>query len=373
GYSSPKYISFMNLMKSNFKNIEIETYERWDYPRSKYNIPNFHFKRNILSGWLEKIKPDENKFWIRLLRKFSLVISEILMILKIIQEAKDQNILLVTTFENPLFGLIKSRNVCILQNYSEIWGEDHLNLSGKIQALLFSSLLDKYRGNVKLCVSPQHDRLLIAEKTYPNAKQYLVLNCPPIDTSETRNKDFNEIKILYQGVIGNTNYPLQLINTLAELSNHYEVHFAGKVDDNFKEFFNKSVKESSIIEHGYLNQFQLSELRLKCNVGIVYWDDSNLNTKFCAPNKLFEYISSGYFVISSVNHSLNDFYNRFQYGVNIDAEKVDVVNVLSNIDIETMNRVSKRNVGLFTESLNFESQNEKLISDLSKFINSESH
>ncbi|MPW36246.1 hypothetical protein [Vibrio sp. B1Z05] len=371
GYSSPKYISFINLVNKKFDSVDIETYERWDYPRPIYDIPGFSFKRNVLSGWLECIKPKKNRVWFRLLRNISLFISEFKMIINIISQAKNNRLIIVTTFENPLFGLINSENVLILQNYSEIWTEDHLNFISKSQAMLLSPLLKKYRNNVNLCVSPQYDRLLLARDIYRNAKHYLVLNCPPFESVSSTGKNFDQIRVLYQGVIGKTNYPYELMSLLLQLSEIYEVHFAGKVQNVFEKEFNQLVKDSSIVDHGYLNQFQLAELRSKCNVGIVFWDESNLNTKYCAPNKLFEYMSCGYFVISSKNHSLNKFYENYNYGLNIDVHSENLNNAVSELDIKEMIRISNNNMEHCKKLLNFESQNEELMQELSYFIDIE--
>jgi len=374
GYSSPKYLSFIKLAQKKIENVEIETYERWDHLRPKYLIPDLvNVKRNILSGWLQKIKPKNNNLLIKVIRRLSLIVSEMNMIRGIIKKSKNEKLIVVTTFENPLFGLFESRsNIGILQNYSEIWGEDSANPFDKLQNFFSKGLINKYRDSVKWCVSPQQDRLRLATQLYPNAKQYLVLNCPSLN-DKVVDKNFDEIKVLYQGAIGETNYPIELMHDLAKLSEYYEVHFAGKVADKYKIVFDEIVNKSSIIVHGYLNQFDLNTLRNECNVGLVYWDESNLNTKYCAPNKLFEFISCGYFVISSKNHSLNQFYSDYQFGLNIDVGSTDIIEEIKNTNIVDFERVSNSNKKHYIESLNFEFQNKLLIQELLNFIRVDKH
>ncbi|HCG8449653.1 TPA: hypothetical protein NJ582_003370 [Vibrio parahaemolyticus] len=366
GYSSPKYLAFLKLLQKEHSDINIETYERWDFSRKYYNIQGVNISRNVMSNWISKIGFKKNTIFVKLIRRFSLLFSELNLVLKVNKLSKRNRIILVTTFDSPFWGWLVKENITIVQNYSEVWQDDHKNPLSFLTEKLFSKLISKYRSRVDICISPQEDRLKIAEGIYPYAEHFLVLNCPlKLENTPSITKGDN-IKILYQGVVGKHNYPIQLLNMLIHFSEKYEVHFAGRVDNSYIELLEEAKSRDNFFYHGYLNQDQLSELREKCNVGIVFWDESNLNTKYCAPNKLFEYIANGYYVISCENHSLNNFNALYKYGEHLPVNKYNYF--LNSLNPQEFFDVRKKNLDLHFKELNFDVQNEKLMDRLKKHI-----
>ena len=366
GYSSPKYLAFLKLLKKEHPTINIETHERWDFSRKYYDIQGLDISRNIMSNWISKIGFKKNTILVKLIRRFSLIFSELSLVLKVNQLSKRNRIILVTTFDSPFWGWLVKENITIVQNYSEVWQDDHKNSLSFLSDKLFSKLINKYRNRVDICIAPQEDRLKIAKGIYPYAEHFLVLNCPPkLEPSPSITKDDN-VKILYQGVVGKHNYPVQLLKMLIHFSEKYEVHFAGRVDDSYIELLEEAKSRDNFFYHGYLNQEQLSELREKCNVGIVFWDESNLNTKYCAPNKLFEYISNGYYILSCENHSLNNFNSLYKYGEHLPIKNYNCF--LSSLNSQNFFDVRKNNLALHFKELNFAVQNEKLMERLKKHI-----
>lgn len=367
GYSSPKYIAFLKLLKLEHPDISISTYERWDFSRKYYDIQDLDVSRNIMAKWMSKVNIRKNTIFVKLARKVSLIFSEFNLVLKVNRLSNRGGIILVTTFDSPFWGLFARRNVTIIQNYSEIWQDDHKNPLSFLTEKLFSKLITKYRNRVDICISPQEDRLKIAQGIYPYAEHFLVLNCPlKLDYTPKIAKE-DDVRVFYQGVIGKSNYPIQLLKMLIKLSEKYEVHFAGKVESSYVELLEEAKNKNKFFFHGYLNQEQLSELRKKCNVGVVFWDESNLNTKYCAPNKLFEYISEGYYVVSCENHSLNNFHSLYRYGEHLPINGYD--KFLSSLNAQYFYDVRKRNLALHFKELNFYHQNEKVMESLRKYIN----
>jgi hypothetical protein len=88
----------------------------------------------------------------------------------------------------------------------------------------------------------------------------------------------------------------------------------------------------------------------------VSWSNNTLNTKYCAPNKLYEYIASGMLVICFNNYSLEKLNEKYNFA-KIEVEPSALIDYLLTIDQDTMKNMSNNNYTLFKTELNYEYQN----------------
>ena len=144
-----------------------------------------------------------------------------------------------------------------------------------------------------------------------------------------------------------------------------EFHFAGLVNQNYVERVQQLTKKGKLINHGYLNWKELNELREKCNIGLVSWSNNTLNTKYCAPNKLYEYIASGMCVICFDNYSLNELSKQYDFGASFEAPE-ELAQYVHALSIDEVNEKGKMNYELFLSELNYEFQTKTLFFDLNE-------
>jgi hypothetical protein len=356
GYGSPKYIYFLESMHLQKIYISIQSIEPFEIIRPYYEIHS-GFDRKIIGKYLLLFLIDKCGF-IKSYKLTKFVIKPIRAVLTGLQITKFAilsyltPVFLVTTYESFLFGLF-SRETVILQNYSEIWDE----IDNKKNRYLLSNILHKrYCRTVDYIIAPQEDRIRLASQRYPNAEPFLVQNCPRLTDFRSPTLDLTKLRILYQGRIGVHSFGEKILQLARYLPNTIEFHFAGIVEENLKAEFIELVEDGKIQNHGYLNWSDLANLRNKCNIGLVSWSNNTLNTKYCAPNKLYEYIASGMLVICFNNYSLEKLNEKYNFA-KIEVEPSALIDYLLTIDQDTMKNMSNNNYTLFKTELNYEYQN----------------
>lgn len=97
--------------------------------------------------------------------------------------------------------------------------------------------------------------------------------------------------VIYQGILQNEEYVAEIAKALADLDGRYPLVLMG-IDRNgmaprIKQIFGDTLYYESIPAPRHL------EVTSRAHIGVVFYDGSNLNKAFCAPNKIYEYSSFG--------------------------------------------------------------------------------
>lgn len=359
GYGSPKYVYFLKALESRgYRTHTIEPFEsiRPSYPIDGLTSERRIVGRSILDSWLgRKLQKSFklNRYIFLPLRKLLLDVAT----LHAVCVSYRKQMVVVTTYDNPLFALF-SRQTVIVQNFSEIWPKPVKGLARR--------RLQSYWDNVEICISPQVDRVAIAKSRYRNAEHFLVHNTPPLGKPSSQPSKYERIEVLYQGRLGRENYPLEFIALIENLAPHIHLHIAGIIEERWIERL-KALEEKShnVTLHGYLNAPALETLRSRCNVGIIAWDNQTDNTKYAAPNKLYEHLQNGDLIVFFSNHSLSQLNAEFEFGTEL-CNGVDMARHLNDLNIEEIQARGERNYELYRSELNFETQIAPVITFLSK-------
>lgn len=227
-------------------------------------------------------------------------------------------------------------------------------------------LFDRFRSYVACVVAPQKDRREILKAMFPKAKTYLVQNCPLLSRYKVveRNLKSGSFTVLYQGRIGRESNAEMLFDLICKTPSRFYFQLAGPVDVEYvlrlKEIVNS---RSNVTYFGYLNSMALDVLRSECDIGLVTWTDSSKNTKFCAPNKLYEYIANGMYVISFDNHSMRDLNKTYKFGfVPEKGEgKTSVLEKFQTLTREELEHKKIWNRELYEGKLNYEAQSKDFV------------
>ena len=134
------------------------------------------------------------------------------------------------------------------------------------------------------------------------------------------------------------------------------MHIAGIVNKEYVDKINSLNNKPNVIFHGYLKWDALAELRSKCNIGILAWSNDTLNTKYCAPNKLYEYIASGMYVVCFENFSLSKLHQEFSFGYLEYNTAKDLATFVTSLTMADIIEQGNKNHQLFNNKLNFEIQ-----------------
>ncbi|MBL4588534.1 MAG: glycosyltransferase [Alphaproteobacteria bacterium] len=343
----------------------IISYEPYEQQRPFFNL-NESFKRSIVGQRLanltnalglsksyrfEKyIKKNIQSF----LRSFVIIKSAIVSYVN--------PLFIVTTYESSLFGLF-SKKTTFLQNFSEIW--DEIDKKSNNSSRITSFLLNKYYANTNYLVAPQEDRLVLASTRYTNSKGYLIHNVPRLADFKKWAIATDKKRILYQGRVSDDSLGGKILDLVDSLPDEVEFHLAGLVNKNYVKRVAALNESGKLIYHGYLDWQSLDELRKTCNIGLVSWSDNTLNTKFCAPNKLYEYIASGMYVVCFNNYSLIKLNKQFDFGFVCGSPK-ELAEHINKLSMECLIQKGEKNVQLFLKELNYENQTKQLFSDLVK-------
>ncbi len=110
----------------------------------------------------------------------------------------------------------------------------------------------------------------------------------------------------------------QLVEAVGRLGEEYSLYIFGNSSMKQEDFL-----ERKIIKMGYKNIHILGSLRqdeLKCaigmcDIGVVNYHAKDMNNKYCASGKLYEFIFEGVPVITTENPSLKAICERFEVGI----------------------------------------------------------
>lgn len=122
----------------------------------------------------------------------------------------------------------------------------------------------------------------------------------------------NTFKIIStSGYTGNS-LDKNLIKFIEKAEGNYELFFVGKINKL------KKIEQKNI---HYIDKIPFSELRFllnKMNVGYVGYEIINLNTKYCASGKIYEYLNENLPILSHKNIPLKNFIKKYNVGVSGD-------------------------------------------------------
>lgn len=253
----------------------------------------------------------------------------------------------VYNFENRMFLLLSPWSKLVAFNY-EMLNEEQCN--SRINRII--------RRRVILVFSPQEDRLNICKSLYVNAKCFLVQNAKYLYSKKRVSNSHSELNVLYQGQINDLSNASSLLELASGIEGNVFFHIAGRVSPEFElQFLEIVSRNKNVTFYGQLTGAELLLLREKCSVGLVTWGDLSIETRFAAPNKLYEYISEGMTVISLSNYSINKLADAYDFGfVCENANQIKSKLTELSLNKSIVDYFYSRNVKLYHKELNYQNQ-----------------
>jgi hypothetical protein len=324
GYGSPQHLHLAKELQ--VKGWQVRIYEPQEKARPFFEIDGF-----------ERIQ-------VRGRAGFFLLLAKLVCLTRLPGEC-----LVVSAWGHPLLWFLSTR-ARIAVYFLELTADvvpDRSSLAGRLKGWLW----DRFRARVRWVLAPQEKRLEMAMQEYPQAQGMLVLNAPPLGMEAAR-VAHEGLRVLYTGQLGEEAQADKVLDLLTRSRDVAEFWVAGLVDEPWR----ARLAASGARQLGYLRGSELASLRAQCDVGLVSWGNTKPETRYAAPNKLFEYVAAGLAVLSFNNESLGAWNERWRFGyVAADAAQ-DVAECdawLRSLDAQALRAQRQHNRSLQESELNY--------------------
>ncbi|MDI1323218.1 MAG: glycosyltransferase [Algoriphagus sp.] len=243
----------------------------------------------------------------------------------------------------PLFLgiLFKKKKDYIIYHQFEIITTQNLN---RFDNLLLKKIIRKL-DKIDLYIFPEENRRNLFIKDYSFSSNVKTLIIP--NTNNNFNKvQFNlneKIIVSHVGSLGNTFHHLEAyLDVIEKLpKNEFEFWFIGFLSENIKNIIeSRNLINVKLI--GQLKHSMLVDYYFKTDIGIILYNDKSLDTKFCAPNKLYEFWSYGVPVIGDKLPGLESVFLKNIQGVLINMNnQVEFLNAFNGFIVNDFQRKEK--------------------------------
>lgn len=185
------------------------------------------------------------------------------------------------------------------------------------------------------------------QKDYKIKKPYVVLNCPSYVEQEPKNifrEKFNirqdQQIFLYQGGLSEgrgIELIISAFESLTDDKNTLVIMGYGPLENYVK---NKAKKTTNIYYHEAVAPDILLNYTSSANYGILFYQDTCLNHRYCSPNKMFEYLMAGIPVLISNLSEMKKLINKNNIGLvaksNNKSGFTDALNESLTLDYQTL-------------------------------------
>ena len=222
-------------------------------------------------------------------------------------DMKDAALLVLHSFQAfGIFSIVKFSTVScpILYAAHEFYPRDQVTLPHR----LAKALEMKYARHCVVCVpDPFRGPLHHWELGLPEPP-LVVRNCPlarndgECSGENRRRRARSEgIVIGYCGRMSEPTGTEVLVSAFAQLGPDFRLRMIGPIWPAFAEKFSKLIEDApaNVSYEGCVDYSQVGQFLSQCDAGILYYAAKSLNTCYCAPAKLFEYVSQGLPVLAS--------------------------------------------------------------------------
>lgn len=226
------------------------------------------------------------------------------------------------------------------------------------------------KANVVLCAN--HQRAKIMKEKYNLAKLPIVF-----ENIRFLEGDYDEV-LLNQKYVNEFHYKFNIISTggisldreidklvysIKYLNKDYGLYIVGDGSEYDKNVVNKIIEDNGLNNVKLIGKVPLGELRYlvkQCDIGIVHYSKKDLNNKFCASGKVYEYLSEGLPIVTTENIPLKDFCNLNKVGIADDTFYNGIREVSINLE------KYRANVKDFIENISVEKYNQEISKSISK-------
>lgn len=282
---------------------------------------------------------------------------------------KKIEVLLIDNRKAIIPGLIikllrKPKNI-ILDVRELYTSKEVTHLTGKIGCYLETIMIRK--ADIVICANKYRSSIM---------KEYYELEQEPLIFENIRkledvNKNFfkeldekysnlfkkNTVKIISTSGTSISRTNDKLVNAMKKLDDRYELFLVGGGSEIDGLKIRELVKKNELNNVHFIDKVNAGELQYlikNCDIGIVNYHQKDLNNKYCASGKIFEFLLEGLPIVTTENIPLMEICNSNNIGISDNNYWRAITTVAENYNYY------KENVKVFGENINAEENNLEL-------------
>ena len=128
----------------------------------------------------------------------------------------------------------------------------------------------------------------------------------------------------------------KLILAMKHLSEKFGLFFVGNSSDKDITQCKELLRENGISNVHILGRVPMNELRYivqQCQIGAVHYHKNNLNNKYCASGKIYEFLHEGLPVVTTENPPLKSFCEKSKTGIADDLFYQGIADIAENYEV----------------------------------------
>ena len=173
------------------------------------------------------------------------------------------------------------------------------------------------------------------------------------------------IRIIHHGLAEPSRKIENMIYAIGMCGNRYEANFflTGKNESYFKKL-QKIARKNNVKILKPIAEKDLIDVGSFYDIGIISIYPSNINYKYCLPNKFFQYIQSRIPIISGPTPSITEIIKNYNIGsISYNFEPYALKNAILKLDFDSINQM-KKNCNVAAKELCWENEKNFLIKHL---------
>lgn len=185
------------------------------------------------------------------------------------------------------------------------------------------------------------------------------------------NRIKSHFKLVYQGFLGAGRNTEQFLRILSLLPENFSLLFIGGGPDLPKliELSKKLNLSHRTVFLGNVPMKDVLPLTAYCDCGLISYPFTDLNNKYCSPNKIYEYPAAGIAMVSSCQSTIYNIIGKYNIACFVNYSDVEnsaktILNFTSTID----KNVLKENIDVFLKENNWKSEFSKFEGELQKLM-----
>ncbi|MCM3709210.1 hypothetical protein [Sporosarcina luteola] len=249
----------------------------------------------------------------------------------------------------------------IIQDVRELYFyEEAKSISGKLFSKFETKLMKK--ANIVLCANNERSEIMFSK--FNLRKKPLVF-----ENIRTLKGSFNS-KVLDEKYINDFNYKInivstggisvlrttdKLVNAMSKLPSNYGLYIIGGGEESDKKIIQDIIEKHSLKNVKLISKVPLNELRYivrNADIGIVNYHQLDLNNKYCASGKIYEYLGEGVPIVTTENPPLKQLCDNAKIGEADDFYYKGIMKVATNLS------EYKENVEIYMKNISVEKYNE---------------